>query len=388
MSEDATWQFDELHPGAYRMLVEGVPAILYIDRPDELSTNLYTSPQIESLLGYSVEEWMADPELWKQAVHPDDRDRVSLANEESNRNAERYLDEYRIITKDGRTVWIRDEAAPVRGPDGTLLYWRGVMLDITERMEAEEKLRWSLDVLRQTLQQRRELARRLQNAQESERQRIAADLHDDPIQVMSAVDMRLQMLMGFPDTITTEAIGEVEQEVAASIERLRSLLFELRPTALDRDGLVPALRLYAEHTAKATGWTVEVHDELADEPDPDLSALLYRIAQEAVVNARKHAQATAVRIEAVSVADGAIVRVIDDGVGFHPDLISAPEPGHLGLTTMVERAELAGGWVRVLSRPGAGTTVECWLPADTAAGDPGLAEVASDASDADEPASP
>src|SRR5204863_2507944 len=98
---------------------------------------------------------MADPELWKQAIHPDDRDRVSLANEESNRNAERYLDEYRIITKDGRTVWIRDEAAPVRGLDGALLYWRGVMLDITDRKEAEEKLRWSLDVLRRTLQQRR-----------------------------------------------------------------------------------------------------------------------------------------------------------------------------------------------------------------------------------------
>ena len=140
MSEDVAWRFDELHPDAYRMLVEGVPAILYIDRPDELSTNLYTSPQIESLLGYSVEEWMADPELWRAAIHPEDRDRVSLANEESNRNAERYVDEYRIITKDGRTVWIRDEAAPVRGLDGTLLYWRGVMLDITERKEAEEKL--------------------------------------------------------------------------------------------------------------------------------------------------------------------------------------------------------------------------------------------------------
>ena len=77
MSEDVAWRFDELHPDAYRMLVEGVPAILYIDRPDELSTNLYTSPQIESLLGYSVEEWMADPELWRTSIHPEDRDRVS-----------------------------------------------------------------------------------------------------------------------------------------------------------------------------------------------------------------------------------------------------------------------------------------------------------------------
>jgi signal transduction histidine kinase len=66
--------------------------------------------------------------------------------------------------------------------------------------------------------------------------------------------------------------------------------------------------------------------------------------------------------------------VIDDGKGFTPDLTGTPEPGHLGLTTMVERAELAGGWVRVLSTPGQGTTVECWLPADVTAGDPALSE--------------
>jgi two-component system NarL family sensor kinase len=66
--------------------------------------------------------------------------------------------------------------------------------------------------------------------------------------------------------------------------------------------------------------------------------------------------------------------VIDDGAGFSPDLNAAPEPGHLGLTTMVERAELAGGWVRVLSKPGQGATVECWLPTDIAAGDPDLVD--------------
>jgi signal transduction histidine kinase len=231
------------------------------------------------------------------------------------------------------------------------------------------------------LQQRRELAQRLQHAQEAERRRIAADIHDDPIQVMSAVDMRLQMLAGFPDSITVEAITEIEHEVAEAIERLRSLLFELRPTALDRDGLVPALRLYAEHSAKAAGWRVEVLDELREEPDADMAALMYRIAQEAIVNVRKHTEATTVRIEAASAADGAIVRVIDDGAGFAPDLTSPPEPGHLGLTTMVERAELAGGWVRVLSAPGKGTTVECWLPTDIAAGDPQLAHPAADAAE-------
>jgi PAS domain S-box-containing protein len=368
---------DDLHPEAYRTLVEGVPAVLYIDRPDEPSTNLYTSPQIEPILGFTVEEWRADPELWAKQLHPDDVDRALETHRLSNSTASQYLDEYRIRTKDGRTLWIHDEAWPVLAEDGSILFWRGVMLDITDRREAEDKLRWSLEVLRRTLQQRRELAQRLQHAQEAERRRIAADIHDDPIQVMSAVDMRLQMLAEFPGSITVESITEIEHEVAEAIERLRSLLFELRPTALDRDGLVPALRLYAEHFAKAAGWRVEILDELHEEPDPDMAALLYRIAQEAIVNIRKHADASTVRVEAVSAADGAVVRVIDDGMGFTPDLNSAPEPGHLGLTTMVERAELAGGWVRVLSGPGRGTTVECWLPTDIAAGDPQLADPAS-----------
>jgi PAS domain S-box-containing protein len=373
MSERDHW-LDDLHPEAYKTLVEGVPAILYIDRPDEISTNLYTSPQVEPILGFTVDEWRADPELWRKQLHPDDVDRALETHRESNTGQSPYLDEYRIRTKDGRTLWIHDEAWPVLAEDGSILFFRGVMLDITDRKEAEEKLRWSLDVLRRTLQQRRELAQRLQHAQELERRQIAADIHDDPIQVMSAVDMRLQMLLEFPNSISSKTIAEVEQEVGEAIARLRSLLFELRPSALDRDGLVPALRLYADHTAKTTGWTVEVGDSLGTEPDTDVAALLYRIAQEAIVNVRKHAEATTLRIEVAGAADGTIVRVIDDGKGFSPDLTSAPEPGHLGLTTMVERAELAGGWVRVLSSPGGGTTVECWLPADVSAGEPALAE--------------
>ena len=373
MSERDDW-LDDLHPEAYKTLVEGVPAILYIDRPDELSTNLYTSPQVEPILGFTVEEWRADPELWRKQLHPDDVDRAMTTHRQSNTTASQYLDEYRIRTKDGRMLWIHDEAWPVVAEDGSILFWRGVMLDITDRKEAEEKLRWSLDVLRRTLQQRRELAQRLQHAQELERRQIAADIHDDPIQVMSAVDMRLQMLLEFPDSITSEAIGEVEHEVGEAIARLRSLLFELRPSALDRDGLVSALGLYAEHTAKTTGWTIAINDSLEIEPDSDVAALLYRIAQEAIVNARKHADATTLRIEVAGAGDGTIVRVIDDGKGFAPDLMSAPEPGHLGLATMVERAELAGGWVRVLSTPGAGTTVECWLPADVTTGDAALTE--------------
>jgi signal transduction histidine kinase len=177
------------------------------------------------------------------------------------------------------------------------------------------------------------------------------------------------MLQSYPASLTPETISEVEAEVASAIERLRSLLFELRPSALDREGLAPALRIYLEHTAQATGWRVDVVDGLETMPSPDMAALLYRIAQEAVVNARKHAEASSVIAEVGNAADGVIVRIVDDGRGFVPDLATAPAPGHLGLSTMQERAELSGGWVRVTSAPGEGTSVECWLPVDVEGGD-------------------
>jgi PAS domain S-box-containing protein len=366
LEDDPDWRFDELHPGAYRALVEGVPAILYIDRPDDASTNLYTSPQIEDLLGFTVEEWTSDPDLWLRQIDPADRDAVLATNRRSNELGEEFLAEYRVHTKDGRVVWIRDEAAPVRGPDGTPLYWRGVMLDITDRKEAEEKLRWSLDVLRRALQQRRDLSQRLQKAQEAERRRIAADIHDDPIQVLSAVDMRLQMLGAYPDQVSAEELAGLETDVRTAIERLRSLLFELRPAALDREGLVAALRIYLDHTAVSTGWEVEVRDALTEEPDPDLRTVLYRVAQEAVTNARKHADASRVTIDVSSAEGGVLLRVRDDGVGFAAgESIDRPAPGHLGLPTIVESAELAGGWARVTAAPDEGTTLECWLPLGT-----------------------
>ena len=351
---------------AYRAMVEGIPAIVYLDRPDEFSTNFYMSPQAVELLGYTAEEWGSTTEFWVEKIHPDDVDAVVEENRRSNEVGDRFFAEYRMFAKDGHLVWIRDEAVPVLDDQGRPMHWQGVMLDISAQKDAEDKLRWSLDVLRKTIQQRRELAQRLEHAQEEERRRIAADIHDDPIQVMSAVDLRLAMLAEQPEMISTAALGELRSTVRGSIERLRSLVFELRPVALDRHGLVVAIDQYLVRVAKETGWTHHVVDELAHEPDPELRAALYRIVQEAVANARKHADAQHVSVRVTTAGDGVTILVADDGTGFDTDGVGTPVPGHLGLATMVERAELVGGWCRISSEADAGTTVECWLPSDEA----------------------
>ncbi|HVF08367.1 MAG TPA: PAS domain-containing protein [Actinomycetota bacterium] len=348
--------------GDYRELVEGIPAMLYLDYPDEFSTNFYTSPQAEALLGYTQEEWGTDQELWLRIIHPDDVDAVRAENERSNAAGDRFHAEYRVRAADGQLVWIRDDALLVRDREGAPAYWRGIMLDVTAEKEAEEKLRRSLDMLRRTLQQRRDLAQKVETAQEEERRLIAADIHDDPIQVMSAVDLRLAMLAERPETITTAALGELRSIVSDSIERLRSLVFELHPAALEREGLVAAIDQYLSYAAKDAGWSYEIVDELSDEPPPELRVSLYRTVQEAVANARKHAGASRVSVRVATAGDGVTVIVTDDGTGFDTGRVEPPEPGHLGLATMIERAELIGGWCRLSSSAAAGTTVECWLP--------------------------
>jgi PAS domain S-box-containing protein len=355
---------DSLGPDEYRSLVEGVPAILYIDEPDEPSSNRYTSPQVVAVLGFTPQEWHADPHLWMRQLHPDDRERVLEAHHASNESGERFFAEYRLSAHEGREVWIRDEAVLVRDDEGRPRYWRGVMLDITEQKRADDRLRWSLDVLRRTVQERRELARRLERAQEEERRRIAADIHDDPIQVMAAVDMRLQLLAQADSPIDPRELEELRRTVSSSIERLRHVLFELRPMTLDREGLVAAIRMCLDDAARETGWEVSIVDSLDGEPPSELGAMLYRIVQEAITNARKHAVARRVDVLVAPVADGVAVRVRDDGCGFDPVEAQPGRPGHLGLPTMAERAELLGGWCRVTSAPGSGTTVECWIPVD------------------------
>ena len=131
----------------YRTLVEQIPAVTYIDLADDSDTSVYTSPQIEQMLGYTPQEWQEN-KLWPQRLHPDDRERVLAADERFEAGGEPFSEEYRLIAKDGSVVWVLEEAVLVRGEAGEPLYWQGVMYDITGRKKAEERLRVSEAELR------------------------------------------------------------------------------------------------------------------------------------------------------------------------------------------------------------------------------------------------
>src|SRR4051795_11099804 len=124
----------------YRALVEQLPLAIYIDRLDELSSNIYTSPQIERMIGYTAARWTAEDDLFVRLLHPADRDRVLRDHERTRTTGAPLRTEYRLTTADGRVVWVRDEAVVVSPRDGDERLLQGFMVDVTERKAAEQAL--------------------------------------------------------------------------------------------------------------------------------------------------------------------------------------------------------------------------------------------------------
>jgi signal transduction histidine kinase len=224
--------------------------------------------------------------------------------------------------------------------------------------ERTRELRAAIAHLEDVDRQRRRLLEHVVKAGEEERRRIAADIHDDPVQKLVALKMRLELL--------AKANPHLEDAVAAkdvvlvAIRSLRHLLFDLRPPVLDEQGLGPALRSFLEHSDATFRWTVE--DEIERGIPAQSRVILYRIAQETLTNARKHAQADHVRVRLSESDGGVAMEIVDDGVGFEPMQGVVAAPGHMGLAAIRERAETAGGRCELHSLPGQGTTLDVWLP--------------------------
>ena len=269
--------------------------------------------------------------------------------------------------KDGTEFPVDISLSPMEAESGLLVI--AAVRDVTERREAKKKLDAGFETV-----QRQRLFARLIAAQEEERLRIASDIHDDTIQAMTATSLRMQQLrrhLSEPDQI--EMLSRLEEAVRESIVRLRRLMFDLRPASLDRSGLAAALRELLERLHEETHLTFTLENHVSSEPVGGIRTALYRIAQEALVNVKKHAAATRVNIELCSVGAGCRVRIQDDGRGFDVEATGS-RPGHLGLVSMRERAQIAGGWWLVRSPAEGGTVVEFWLPFEVEASAPdGLA---------------
>jgi PAS domain S-box-containing protein len=256
---------------------------------------------------------------------------------------------------------------PLHDPDHGISGVVSVAVDVTDLERVERD--------------RRNLLRQLITAQEEERRRLAGDLHDDAIQSLTAARMHLSVLDHQLDRLEPAAADAVRRHLVQVRENLdqglraaRTFLFDLRPPLLDTAGLEAALRQQLDKLAERTGWATEVAWELGDRLDRDLEAVAFRVAQEALANAARHARAATVRVRASRELGGTLLalEIADDGEGFDPGAARqrALQTGHLGLRSMAERIETAGGRLTIDAAPGRGTRVVLRLPVSLRDGQP------------------
>jgi two-component system sensor histidine kinase UhpB len=212
----------------------------------------------------------------------------------------------------------------------------------------------------------RSRASQILHAQEEERKRIARELHDETSQVLTSLLISLALL---EETCTEEParerISETRMLAHQTLRAVRNLSIDLRPSALDDLGLMPALRWYIKEYQQKCGITVEFSASgLKERLSPEMETAIYRIVQESLTNSAKHAQARRVWVTAHEAEDALFIHIRDDGQGFDAQaVLKTPwQDRGLGLAGMMERASLFGGSVQITSWPGSGTTIDVQFP--------------------------
>jgi PAS domain S-box-containing protein len=268
------------------------------------------------------------------------------------------------LQREGHAIYLESRTSEVPGdPPRRLLLVR----DVTAARVADQTIRSLFKFLQDRDEDRTRLMRRTNAAIESERNRIARDLHDGPVQGVSAASLSLEaVLLMLKAGEGDEGLGilaKVRAELSEEADNLRRLMSGLRPPLLEERGLIPALRETVDRFGRDNQVQTEFSGSASIEIPQDLETLAYRVVQEALSNSAKHADPVSVTVAVETTGGQLRVEVIDDGQGF--DAGRAREylqSGRVGLASMRERVELANGTFMVHSTPGRGTTVVASLP--------------------------
>ncbi len=314
----------------------------------------YVGPQATKLLGYPPQQWL-DIDFWTSHIHPEDREFALDYCLRSGKSKADFDFEYRMITRDGRTVWIHD-IVHVESEAGVPKKLRGFMIEITERRTAQEALDESQRVLRV-------VSRRLLTAQDEERRGIARELHDDLTQRLAALAIQAEVLEGRMGALTAadrqraHDLALTAQSLATDIQQISR---RLHPASLTELGLMRAMRSECAAFAKREGIDVEFDaTKIEAELSPEVTLSAFRILQESLHNVAKHARATHVKVN-LCTSNGALsVDIVDSGCGFDRE---QQDDAGIGLVSMDERARSIGGRLTVHSKPGEGTGVHLSVP--------------------------
>jgi PAS domain S-box-containing protein len=398
------WERERVVEARYRSLVEQIPLVIYIDALDEPSSNIYTSPQIEGLMGYSPEEWVEDPELFKKLLHPDDRGRVmgeiARAHEA---DAESFCSEYRLLARDGRVVWVHDEAVTVRDENGRPLYAQGYLLDITARklaeMERERLLAAEQRARTEAERARGAFARQNADLVRLNERLLELDRLKDEFVALVSHELRtpLTSIRGYLELIREGKGGKVTKKqerflevMNRNSERLLRLVSDLLFVAQAESGNV-ALELEQLDLADVAKETVDATRPLAEtkaialnlESDDELQvvadrARLVQLLDNLLSNAVKFTPAGGRVDVTVSAENGhAVLEVADSGIGvpqseqdrlfdrfFRASTATRQAVPGTGLGLAIAKAivDAHDGRIEVESDEGSGSTFRVQLP--------------------------
>jgi PAS domain S-box-containing protein len=338
----------------YRALFESANDAIFIMKED---TFLESNPKTLEMFGCTYEQIIGkQPFKFSPPNQPDGSDSRKKAIEKIRIAFEKksQVFEWRHTKYDGTPFDAQVSLNVVELKTG--IHLQAIVRDITERKHAEQDLKKSESQLRS-------LAHRLQEVEEAERKALARELHDSVGQNMTALNINLNILQTQLPLELLEKVGPRLEDsmnlVDETTEHIRDVMAELRPSVLDDYGLVAALRWYGKRFSERTGVSVHLHeDETLSRLPETVESAFFRIAQEALTNVSKHADATQVALSFEEI-DGMLRLVIaDNGKGFDPMAVSKfGDRKGWGILNMQERAQTLGGQVQVESEPGRGTKI-------------------------------
>jgi PAS domain S-box-containing protein len=365
----------------YRLLVEQIPAVTYIDEvPEDDPTDLspvYISPQVERLLGYSPAEWLSDPDLWNRLTHPDDVDAAEEGAHRSFEDGTPLSIEYRMIARDGRLVWIREQASLLRDEHGAPRFWQGIYIDITALKRAEEELN-------NALRRERDASDRLRALDEMKNTFLQAVSHD--LRTPLAAILGLAITLERDDVeLGQHEVTDLASRIASNSRKLDGIVRDLLDLdRLSRGILEPKLqpadigaivRDLAGQLDLAEGRNVILDIEpvtIAVDPPK-----VERIVENLLANTVRHTpEGARVWIRTQARDGGALITVEDEGPGVPSELHEAvfepfrqgPSPSShspgvgVGLALVARFAELHGGRAWVEDREGGGASFRVFLP--------------------------
>ncbi len=366
----------------YRTLVEQLPAITYTAALDETSTTLYVSPQIERMLGFSPKEYEKDPNIWDKQLHPEDRERVLKEVALSHESGSPFVSEYRMLTKDGHTIWFRDEAIMVRDETGNPLFLQGLMHNITDRKRAEEE--------------KKKLEAQLQHAQKMEAIGTLADgIAHDFNNILQAISGYVQLLSMKNEGKESESryLNQIDKSTRRAAELTRQLLVfgrkvesKLRPMDLNRE-VIQAHTLLQRTIPKMIDIELHLAQDLKTiNADPiQLEQIMMNLginAKDAMPDGGKLVFETKnvildetyckAHLEVVS-GEYVLVSISDTGHGMDKEILehifepfyTTKELGKgtgLGLAMVYGIVKSHGGHIMCYSEPGQGTAFKIYFP--------------------------